>query len=73
MCKLTHLDTQERRDLAQNNFKRIFQELSWIEYDMRNIITNNKYIMKSIYISSLKLKTSLNQLSRMYQKNINLF
>lgn len=41
ICNLTFLDTDERRRLAVNDYTKIFQELSWIEYDMRNIITNN--------------------------------
>jgi hypothetical protein len=41
MCKLTFLDTEERHNMAQNDFKRVFQELSWIEFNMRNIIIDN--------------------------------
>ncbi len=41
ICKLTFLDIEERRNMAQNDFLRVFQELSWIEFNMRNIITIN--------------------------------
>jgi hypothetical protein len=41
ICNFTFLDTDERRRLAINDYTKIFQELSWIEFNMRNIITNN--------------------------------
>jgi len=41
LCELTFLDTQDRRTLARNEFKRLYQELTWVEYDLRNIRNNN--------------------------------
>jgi hypothetical protein len=44
ICELIFLHTEERRALAINEFKRLYQELTWVEYDIRNIRNiNNAY------------------------------
>jgi phage FluMu protein Com len=41
LCELHYLDTEERRALAFNKLNILYQELSWIEFKMTNIRTNN--------------------------------
>ncbi len=41
VCKLTYADRPEQIMLANNDFERVFQELSYIEFNMKNIVTDN--------------------------------
>ncbi len=53
LCELHYLDTEERRALAVNQSKRLYQELSWIEFKMTNIRTNNNKYKFNIAFESV--------------------
>jgi hypothetical protein len=41
MSKLSYLDTEDRNILLRTNFIKVFQELSYIKFNMKNILTDN--------------------------------